>query len=84
MAAPISMMPDSGSSLHSLNVDVSLFLLPLYLSVHPNHYEIQSTSLDQAEKNAGALVLRCDSEEGRQWAGQTLHKPGVAKEMENN
>lgn len=53
----MSMMPGSGSTLHSPNVDVSLFLLPLYLGVHPNHYEIQSTSLDQTEKSEGTLIL---------------------------
>lgn len=62
MAAPKRMMAGSGSSLHSLNVDVSVLLLPLYLGIHPNHHEIQSPSPDQAEKNEGALVLRCELE----------------------
>lgn len=62
MAAPISMLPGSGSSLHSLHVGVSLFLFPLYLGLYPNDDEIQSISLDQAEKNEGALVLGCELE----------------------
>jgi len=37
--------------------------------VHPNHKEIKFTSLDQAEENEEALLLRCDMAEGRQWAG---------------